>query len=932
MPAALPFIVGFLLKGYGIWQFIAVLATSLVVNNYEQNKARRRARDAYNSQLKDRLEMTATADGARSRVYGKVRNVDGVLFKATHGTHSEFYTLVVALAGHEVEGIDQVYFNDLAVTLDADGYVQTAPYARTDLVSSVATLTVDAGGNGSVTLPGVLVPNSISASQNIFISDEPTRVVPFSLSGNTVSVSGLQYTFPVDVAYQSSVTTSYARVRKRLGRDTQDISSEIAALVPNLITVGAHRFAGIALLITTLEFNTDAFPTGVPSMSAVMRGKKVWDPRNGVTGWTHPTAPAGPHPGENPALCALDWALYERGGGLEVSETVLQGFIDAANASDIATTFNTRTTRIPLPTVNIASWRYMCGTVAKLDVSADDTFNSIVSAMAGSYGWSGGKLRVRAGAWRAPVTTITEDWVSDAGAISVQSETAPQDTYNVVRASISDATRAYVVLPMPEVRAEEYIEADGEELPLEIEMGSVTWPYRAADVAEVNLLESRQALTLMLPLKFHAFQLELFDIVNVTLPHYGWVAKEFEVLGWSFTLDGGVACALKEVAATSYDVNTLFTLDDMADNTELPTPWIVATPQGLTVTSIAELDADKQLTTRTIALWSPVLERQVVQSGKIEIQWASLAALPVINTLQWVNDAGELLTWVSNSGAVLLWSGINATSVETVGWVNNAGDAVAWENDFSSLAQWVRAQIALLTEGDWNKREEPGSSITTTIVGLRSGFVYVFRIRAVNSLRVRSAWSTQAVILIPSVPSTTVSWNDLTDVSVSTDQIEPGAVAEVLVAKVESDTLVAPANPFAPAFTNSHDRVLAPLAYTNNTSGAVVVEISISSRRQLVLGAGFTGEIRALDFIRVIVNGIISQEPFTPVGYFDAGPTSTPSQTIQWTETVIWTVNLVAGDVLTVESYYRIFPFNVAAGSVTMNTFNLTHRMTVIKR
>ena len=56
--------------------------------------------------LEDRLVMTATANGRRSRVYGRVRNVDGVVFKQTHGTHKQFYTLVISLAGHEVDAIE----------------------------------------------------------------------------------------------------------------------------------------------------------------------------------------------------------------------------------------------------------------------------------------------------------------------------------------------------------------------------------------------------------------------------------------------------------------------------------------------------------------------------------------------------------------------------------------------------------------------------------------------------------------------------------------------------------------------------------------------------------------------------------------------------------------------------------------------------------
>ena len=58
--------------------YVAVIAVSYAVSQSQNRKAKRKARDAYNESLRDRLVMTATADGIRSRVYGRVRNVDGV--------------------------------------------------------------------------------------------------------------------------------------------------------------------------------------------------------------------------------------------------------------------------------------------------------------------------------------------------------------------------------------------------------------------------------------------------------------------------------------------------------------------------------------------------------------------------------------------------------------------------------------------------------------------------------------------------------------------------------------------------------------------------------------------------------------------------------------------------------------------------------------
>ncbi len=40
-----------------------------------------------------------------------------------------------------------------------------------------------------------------------------------------------------------------------------------------------------------LEYDADAFPNGVPEVTAVVKGKKVYDPRTSTTAWS-----------DNPAL------------------------------------------------------------------------------------------------------------------------------------------------------------------------------------------------------------------------------------------------------------------------------------------------------------------------------------------------------------------------------------------------------------------------------------------------------------------------------------------------------------------------------------------------------------------------------------------------------------------------------------------------------
>lgn len=583
----------------------ALLAATVAAGNAQRRKAQRGARDAYNASLRDRLVMVATADVARSRVYGRVRNVDGVLFKATRGADERFYTLIVALAGHEVDAIEDVYFNDSLLALDAEGYVQTAPWAQGIKASERASLITDGSGNGSITLPFTPLAGSVHAT-GYYTDADSVPLVPV-VSGALVSVSGALANAAVQIHYQHDALRSYARVRKYLGGAAQDLSAELLADFPALITA-ADKFRGIALLRLDLEYSQEAFPTGVPQASAVMRGAKVFDPRSSSTAWT-----------QNPALIARDWSRHAQGGNTTaVSDAAV---IAAANACDVDTTFTAPSGAVVMDT-------YQCGIVAPLDASPADVLDDIVESMAGRWGWAGGTLRLVAGAWRAPLATITEDWISDAADIQIVPSPPRSELFNSIRATISNRSNGYVAEPAPPLTPASYVGADGQELAQEIAMGGVTHALHAQHIAGVLLRDARQGMTVQLPCKLNAWALELFDTVSVTLPRFGWSAKSFEVLGWRFSLAGGVMLTLKESAASVYDADAGFADLGDDDNTELPLPWVVATLAGLTASSGTALQ-DGTVVTRTQLSWTPLADAGVTQGGRIEVQWAQVGpALP----------------------------------------------------------------------------------------------------------------------------------------------------------------------------------------------------------------------------------------------------------------------------------------------------------------
>ncbi len=59
-------------------------------------------------------------------IYGRVRVAGARVFDASTGTDNRYLHRVLAIAGHEVESIDEIYFNDELLTIDGSGNV-TAP-------------------------------------------------------------------------------------------------------------------------------------------------------------------------------------------------------------------------------------------------------------------------------------------------------------------------------------------------------------------------------------------------------------------------------------------------------------------------------------------------------------------------------------------------------------------------------------------------------------------------------------------------------------------------------------------------------------------------------------------------------------------------------------------------------------------------------------
>ncbi|MCL4695456.1 MAG: hypothetical protein KJ023_00115 [Burkholderiaceae bacterium] len=644
----------------GNWAQLAVQIES-ERQRRKRDKANARARAAYNEAQKDRLEMLdLLPDAPRSLVLGRVRYVEGVRRRWTSGTHSEKLTMIVSLAGHEIDAIEGWYIDDVPVTRDGSGYVQQAPWRATQNVPAQNTGTADGSGGAVITLSYTPVASSWSAqwsngqSGEYFLGGDCS----VSVTGTTATVSGASPGSAVTVNYLRSASTDYVRILQYLGESTQNIGDILDALYPGKISA-TDRFAGIAAFAVEMAYSPDVFPQGPPNITAVMRGAKCYDPRldstvAGGSGGHRIATPSTWAWTENPALHALRYALWGSGFNLAwgrgITAQTLADVIAAANACDVSTVFTLRMPDTSTDTVTLP--RYRCGITISADADPRQAMDAIVDTMAGEWAFDGPELRLRAGVKAASVASIDQTWLVEAydpgddepgdPILTSAQSISREQRWNHVSGKCVDPSERYQMLPYPAVRDTTLISAKGEKRG-DLDLPGVNHVAHAQHLASMEI-RRRQAGTLhVLQCDPRAELLQLFDVVTETLPDYGISAKPFEVVGVEISFgDAPARLMLREIADDLFTVDAELTGRDPAPDSSLRAPWDVGTLGTLTVTSGTAGLQDNSIVARALVTWPAVTGEWIRNGGKVEIQYTRAdQALPAGDWASWVEEGNS---------------------------------------------------------------------------------------------------------------------------------------------------------------------------------------------------------------------------------------------------------------------------------------------------
>ena len=430
------------------------------------------------AQMGGRSVMTRDAASSRKIIYGRARVGGNVVYLESTGTDNKYLWLVTAIAGHEIDAYEQVWFNDQKIW---DG--------------------------GS------------------YVSDW----------GSYVSIS----------FYDGSQTTADSGLDNASTKWTSN-----------------HILLDTAYMVVKLTYDQEKFAQGLPNISTVVRGKKVWNPINSSLVWS-----------QNPALCLRDY-LTDTKYGLGES---------TANIASINTAIGVCNETVALAAGGTQP-RYTIDGVIDTGDSLKSNIELMVGSMAGRLIYASGKFEIHAGKYVAPTVTIDESQIL--GEIKVQTKQSRRNGYNAVKGVFLSEEDNYVLADYPAqlskttagsfVTGDRYkiltigttdftaigasantvglnfkatgagsgsgtaslfLAEDDEQIYLDMPLPLTVNNIRAQRLARLALLRSRQQEAITMACNLSALRFNVGDNINITNARLGYSQKVFEVTGYSTSFD-----------------------------------------------------------------------------------------------------------------------------------------------------------------------------------------------------------------------------------------------------------------------------------------------------------------------------------------------------------------------------------------------------------
>jgi hypothetical protein len=345
----------------------------------------------------------------------------------------------------------------------------------------------------------------------------------------------------------------FVTIKRYYGTDTQNapngLVNSTSALTPATGQwTTAHTLSGIAYLYIKLKFDADKFPNGVPIINAVVKGRKVYDPRTTLTAWS-----------ANSALCLRDYTTAPFGldqPSTRIDDTLV---ITAANKCDeIAQSEN----------------RYTCSGAFVTSTAPSQIISDMITSMGGLFWYSSGLWKMKAAAYVAPTLSFDESDLRSG--LSVSTRHSRRDNFNSVKGTFIGEESDWQPTDYPEVTSSAFLTADNNLK----NVADYTLPFTktsktAQRVARIFLNRNREQITVSATFGLRALQCDVGDNIRLSNSRFGWTNKVFEVTYWSLSLgensDLLVQMVLREISSGVFTEADPATFE--SNNTTLPSAY-----------------------------------------------------------------------------------------------------------------------------------------------------------------------------------------------------------------------------------------------------------------------------------------------------------------------------------------------------------------------
>ena len=274
---------------------------------------------------------------------------------------------------------------------------------------------------------------------------------------------------------------------------------------------------GLAYLYCRFTYDQNAYANGLPTVTAVVKGKKIVTTSSGTEQSATYTS--------NAAWVIRDFLTSSYGlDDDQIDYTSFEAAADVCDETDV---------------LSDGSAQYQINGVVDLSQPIGDVLTDMVAACGGSLFWGGGYWKLYAGEFITPTKTLTLDDLR--GPINLQTKTSMRDNFSKVAGTFIDKDNDWISGDYPPVSSFTFLADDNNvETVMDLPLPYTTNSIAAQRLAKQMLFRSREQISMSADFGLEALDVEVGDFIKFRNERYGWGSgseKTFEVIGWRLNPD-----------------------------------------------------------------------------------------------------------------------------------------------------------------------------------------------------------------------------------------------------------------------------------------------------------------------------------------------------------------------------------------------------------